>query len=120
MVRSKVILRQGPCRDGAGNFARNFLQLTCLAVLAMHDNWLVAAYTAVCVIITLMVYFYRQYWKPKQDKKLSELIAFKNVNFRTRIFYPFVNPKGVMNLRPLSAEMDAGMPWLDVSKITDV
>ena len=84
---------------------------------AMHDFWLFAAYTAVCIIVSLIVYFYLQRRKPKQDKKLSEHIAFTNVDFGTRIFYPFVNPKGVMNLRLLSAEKDAGIPWLDVSKM---
>ena len=80
----------------------------------MNDISLVATYTAVCVIGALFVHFYRRHRKPKQDEKLSEHIAFANVEFSTRIFYPFVNPKGVMNLRPLRAEMNAGISWLDV------
>ena len=83
----------------------------------MYDHvsvpWLVFT-TAVCVIGVLIVYFYRQIQKPRRDDKSKKHIAFENIDFRTRMFYPFVNPKGVMNLRSLRAEMDLGLPWIDV------
>ena len=79
----------------------------------MYDIWLVAT-TAACVIGALIVHFCRQYRKLRREENSAKLIEFQHVDCRTRIFYPFVNPKGVMNLRSLRAEMDSGINWLDV------
>ena len=82
----------------------------------MYDLWLPVT-TAVCVIGALIAHFYCQNRKLQRDFNSAKVIASTHIDFRTRMFYPFVNPKGVMNLRSLRAEIDAGISWLDVRSI---